>query len=817
MRLSIVEMRRQMIKGDLGITLSLLFSIIIALITFPAMNPVYANGIDPPLAWVFNYLVQGRLELGKEIIFPHGPLAFIMYPLPEGNNLQIAAFIHFLLRAGFAFSLLRSRVAFGASRMLVAMLIALTLLSLIDILLIVTGLVIMGYMNYLLSRSRNWLILPAALTALALFVKAFVGVVCVMISVAFLIILTIEITRERRSYRVLMFVPVIPVLTLAVWLILYGTPEGLLRYFTGMIQLAGDNSAAVAYYPDNNWWVLGAAFGLLCLLVLAHLRHPAVMKYILLIAPALFAVWKYGMAREDYLHAGMFFLFVVMVVGVFLLVIEKRRWISIAAVTGVIIFLFLNLRNAYYYEHPVVTLNGVKNLSGLAFNFLTISDTSRTGSVRNIQRNRLDSEILAMIGNSTVDIYPWDYSFVPANGLNWKPRPVLQSYASYTPWLDYENASHFGSPEAPDFLIWELRKITRDIHGGTLESIDGRYLLNDQPEAVLSILSNYRLVASQGGTFPVKVYRRMPEPLRIERMTARYDTLRWDEWYEVFPVSDGVMRLKAEMIRNTLGDLKSFLYKDEACYIYYLLSTGETRIYRLVPKNAAEGIWVNPLVINGENNLIEPAVEKIMLRCSNPSMMQPRIPVAWEHIRFAGDSPAGRSPGLPFGWVHSFFGKSVASGHEYRLKSSNDMEKAWSGWSSNPDPVSTPAAKSGMLSSRVGKEKFSLSFEIPLDTLLGNINDTAWMIRTDAWVYAGKRLNANFVISLEENNKSVIWKAVKINDFIIERNQWNYITHFLQVSGKELENRPLKLKVYAWNLGENEFYLDDMRVMISAQ
>src|SRR5690554_7715176 len=62
---------------------ALILGLMLIVGTFPANDWSFSVGIDPPLQWVFNFLFEHNLELGKNIIFPHGPLAFLMYPLSE--------------------------------------------------------------------------------------------------------------------------------------------------------------------------------------------------------------------------------------------------------------------------------------------------------------------------------------------------------------------------------------------------------------------------------------------------------------------------------------------------------------------------------------------------------------------------------------------------------------------------------------------------------------------------------------------------------------------------------------------------------------
>jgi hypothetical protein len=797
-----------------GNSLFVAISILIALITFPKINPVFANGIDPPLSWVFNYLIQGRLLLGKDIIFPHGPLAFIMYPLPMGINLWIAVGLNLIFRSAFVFSILSFRVTNNKYQLWIAILFSFILLALLDVLLIMIGLVIMGYLQYLKSHKSVWLFISFGLTVFALYVKAFVGIVCGITTIAFLGILVFEIIRRETSWKKLLFGLIPPILVLFGWFFMYGTFRGLSRYFYGMMQLAGDNSAAVSYYPYNNWWILFLVFGFMLFMLFLHVRRTFTLKYYILIFPALFAVWKYGMSREDYLHAGMYFLFIVMIVIILNLVVTHFRIITFITGIAIIFLSYLNLRNAYYFEHPVYSVSGLKTISGLLFDYLFIADTSNQASSRNIERNILNDAGKELIGQATTDIFPWDYSYIPANSLNWSPRPVLQSYASYTPWLDEENARHFRSEQAPRFLIWELRKITHDIHNGTMESIDGRYLLNDQPEAVLSIFTNYLLVLRQDGTFPVIIFEKRKLALDLIRKQIHSQTSSWNTWIDVPKLKDGILRVKTLMHRNWMGEFKSFLYKDEACYIYYMLDNDEVRMYRIVPRNAADGIWVNPLFMNAENNRIEPGVKKIMFRCSNPDMMKPKIRLTWEVMDLPNIITAESLKDVRYAKANLMLGKNQQNGNKQLLNSLNDLESAYPYWSFNPGPEKSIKAFSGTTSCKTNPESYSTSFQFPLDSLPGINQDTSWLIRVSAWINSEKRVDAILVISIERNGKSLLWKPVDLDKFVIENKTWNFAANFLELPHHLLSEKGTMLKVYVWNKGKNELYIDDMQVII---
>ncbi|EMS82115.1 hypothetical protein LEP1GSC073_4002 [Leptospira noguchii str. Cascata] len=101
----------------------------------------------------------------------------------------------------------------------------------------------------------------------------------------------------------------------------------------------------------------------------------------------------------------------------------------------------------------------------------------------------LDKKLLNILGHSSVDIYPWELSEVEKYNLNWKSRPTFQSYISYTPWIDMQNNRFWNSQERPKFILWDTKL--------GIKSIDDRYLFNDEPISIITILTNYKPVIQE--------------------------------------------------------------------------------------------------------------------------------------------------------------------------------------------------------------------------------------------------------------------------------------------------------------------------------
>lgn len=811
--MSIREILYHPISGKTNNLLLFCIALIPAFVLFHFPESVFSNGIDQPLAWVFNYLIQGKLSLGKSIIFPHGPLAFLMYPLPMGSNLWIAIGIHFIARVFLAYSLLKLGTNKPLGYLFFALIASFILLSINDILLTIVQIILLCYLNFFERRNVTWLIPALIITPIALFIKAFVGIVSLVITLTFAgIMIHRSVIGFESRYRLLLFF-IVPFTLILVWFGMYGDLHGLITYLKGMIDLATDNSAAASIYPDNNWWIIGIATISGLIMITINLKNITLVRTSILFAPVLFAVWKYGMAREDYVHSSMMFVMILFMILVYNLLMGKFRILNSFISVIIIVGFYLTLQKSYYFEPFHIEVKGLQTLVTNATNYTYFADTCNHSDEKSIARNKLDDNLLKLIGTNTVDVYPWDYTYIAANHLNWCPRPVIQSYASYTRDLDELDARHFESKKAPEFIIWELRKITRDIHGGTLESIDARYLLNDEPETFLTLLSNYELVATQGGGFPVLVYKKRADVLNPESSATGQLKTTWNTWIDVPDAGKDILKAAVTMQRNTLGKLKGFFYKDEATYVYMLLGNGDFRMFRIVPKNAAYGLWINPLVINPELKKREPAVKKIMFRCSNTAMMKDDIKVEWNKLTFTQKSNHA-APGK-INPINSFFGITRDTLHKCILLSENNLETQVKYWSQPSDSSKVMEGSNHLMN--LFPDKYSSTFEFPLDSInLESFTDEI-IIRANVWAKSQDGAEAVFALDIEKNGESLSMNPVEIQGFFHDKHKLNYSTNFSVLKKEMFEQKGLILKVYIWNTGKVPILLDDFSVRIETR
>jgi hypothetical protein len=192
----------------------------------------------------------------------------------------------------------------------------------------------------------------------------------------------------------------------------------------------------------------------------------------------------------------------------------------------------------------------------------------------------------------TVDVYTVNQSLAIANGYQWDPRPVPQSYSAYTPALARMNVEHLTDASAPDGVLFAL------------ETIDGRLpAFADGPSWPI-LLTQYRadwlrIPAQPSRAPPIAYLRRKPGPQRItvvatpllRGMAALGQAVR-------LPRSDAVLFAKIDIGPNAYGKFEGLLFRQSQLYINFLFPGGRVERYRFVPGMARSGFVISPVITN---------------------------------------------------------------------------------------------------------------------------------------------------------------------------------------------------------------------------
>jgi hypothetical protein len=318
--------------------------------------------------------------------------------------------------------------------------------------------------------------------------------------------------------------------------------------------------AAINFHDTPGW----AAAGLLTLLVLFAVirKDPQLVFLLLLFCPGLLIAYKYGVTKQPRFLYTYIILLLLFLAG-------QTKTLARQALVVSLMTLFLYFMNLTIDFHDsksfrfgaLAQLNEADQLlhpldlrtsPGHLFFHKRYENKLLNDSASLLQPLRLDEQTLTMVGNSPVDTYPWEISFIPANGLNWRPRPVFGSYFTYTPWLDRRNEAFFLSDRSPEFILWDLERTDPPM------SIDGRYLLNDEPLTVIQILSRYTLVRQADNAL---LFQKRRAPIFSGPViVSTSGPIVWNSGFDVPGHGRGILRARIQFTRTFLGKLRRTFY-----------------------------------------------------------------------------------------------------------------------------------------------------------------------------------------------------------------------------------------------------------------
>lgn len=773
-----------------------LLAFLVACLCFPRYNLWYTWGIDGALPWVFNYFADGHPQLGKNTLFPHGPLAFFLYPLPVGNNLIICSAVFLFCSSALFVSLFRVSIIKQQENYFLHTVLMLLLLPLLDIQLLLIALTLTQTILFHLTYKKWHLALALFFTVFNLFIKTYGGMICGSI-IAGELAHVLFFRKDRRL--ALSMVAGFFLFFYFFWLLLYKSFSGSVNFMVGQIALSSDNSEAVAFYSPNNWMWTGIA--IVSLLAIPFFTRDRLTKYICLIMLLpFFAAWKHAMARVDEQHMNGFVYFQLMFLGVLFSTGQEKR-ISVIVLCLVSVSAFsLNLAHHGYLDQKRIAVIRPFNLYELLTKYSTLKEECQATSMKNIERHKLPAAMMELIGKETVDVFPWNYAIIPLNQLNWVPRPVIHSYATYTNWLDERNAEHLRSAKAARFLVWEMADINENGH--TIESIDFKYLLNDGPKSMAALLSCYEL-KFKDDDFLLFEQRAKPLTLKQELLSAPAP-VTFNTWIDVpGPLAGCATRARIEIKKSLSGRLKSFFYKGEAFFILYETEDKKVYVHSIVPKNAAEGLWIDPLVLNAESNFKEPRVKRIKVICPEPGMVQPEFSLAFERLRF--NELAQRNTDLQ---EHFFYKNQLPRKLKLFSASCNAETPAGESWTESRDAKKTQ----GFYELKPGGYSGHFRAQINNDSLPKNLRYLQFY--ATAKVRAGKNSNALLVISQAGENGLSFWWYKRIRELVTDEEGWNSVYYSRKVKPTDVRfDEPFSF--YIWNADTaGTVTLDDFSVSI---
>ena len=760
--------------------ISAILGLVIFLVTFPKFVPVYGTGLDPSYVWALNYLFVHDYDTLTSLIYPVGPLGFLKYVAAFENNLFFGLLVFSIVKLCFIFLLIILSYQEKKQLNVLRFLVILTVSYFSGIDFSIIGSTVILLLIFINKPSHYYLFFFANVFALfGLFVKSSNGIAAYSAIFTFLLITFIYKNFNVKWITYMILISLVVFITGGVF-IFKGITLFLL-FLEGLLHLAGGYASGLALFPDNNWWLLsGFIITILIFPFIVRQRNDRI-AFLLLLLP-LYSVWKHAMGREDIHHVFVMATFLFIFWGIIFLYVEKIKfWYFVFPLLT--IFLFnANMHYANLYKGYNINVNGITNFNAAWLKYASFNEKYKAISKDNIRKNVLNDTFRTQIGKEKIDVYPWDHSFVPANNFNWQPRKTLELGASTTNWLSEKNAAKINGEKGPQYILFHL---IPDKWGGNFGSLDRRYILNDEPQYIFSLLNNYRINRKNK---QVLLFEKTNKKV-LTREIFKKETVEWNRWIPV-PQRSELTRLKVQIDKTFLLKTKSIFYKDEGYFIDYRLEDNRILSYRFNASTAQDGLWINPLILNPEAGISDPTVNKIRFRSTNHKLLKDEISLEWENIHLSpseyfdnGDSTRGN---YVFQVKEEF---ELTDDKKYKLNAT----QSFSSWHS----------------AMVLPGKYLSVKKISLDTLWKDGIEKL-VAETSLMYFVSKKGTSGAVLVIQvKDAQTDFWKSFPLSGDEIP-NEWKYAYLEELIDADNHQNG--SLAIYVWNNGADTLYVDDFTI-----
>jgi hypothetical protein len=595
-------------------------SLLMAYILFPAYFDVFIpppsenltetwKTLDPSWMLALNYAGIKSLVFGKEFILTYGPLSFLSTRVMWGINPWLLVLYDLFIAFNFfmiTFKNLNRESSCKKSTVFLAAIVCFMLpvfFNGANSLVLLAFLVFWARENIDRPNIFNEF-MQCILLLLILFIKVNTWFPAVAIFLAAGIYNLIYREKKIKNGLILLL-PVFLILVSPLFLNI-----NLKDYFSGAYEIiSGYNSIMYLEQGFTNELVfciiaigLGAA-ALLCQLI--ALKNP-VSKTVLVFGIYLslsFIFFKQAFVRADIQHISEFYSF--MIVGVFCIrdfhQKPARKYLSEMLAVMVFILIFFSKKRT----DDLLNFQEKFNKSTYFKRFGTIAHLSRNTDLILLKPD-LPERILKKVGKQTVDIYPWNIQLLIENDLNYTPRPVCQSYSSYTQKLELLNFNFYNSEKAPEFVIYQY------------DAIDNRYPLFDEPLVNITILNNYRLADSfrEGNRLVLLMQNTHRHKIKLTK------TRDYEAETEQALVPDSNSFYTIELQNKVAGGIVSFFYHAPPVSLNINTVDGQVREYRTSASLLSSGLFCNMWINSTRDflDLIKPGAENHMQRIKSYSV-----------------------------------------------------------------------------------------------------------------------------------------------------------------------------------------------------
>jgi hypothetical protein len=548
-------------------------------------------GVDESYMYMLNVAADAREIWGETLLHNYGPLGYLLFPMPVGDNLRIAGILLTCLHIAFLKLLWHAAFSQGYHSWPLATMKIVSMALLAASLPLDARLSIAPVAMLIISKnpSRFWLFLAAFMGMANILFKITPGVLALSAIALFWLVM---LARKPALWKQLVILNgAAGAAFLLSWYIYAGNLTSLFHLAKADIEAArgiSENTSLGKSLPGL--WLFLTTISLAGLLSLqgktsSRRGWPFLAAGMVYLCVAL----KQSIVRED--HLTLLPTYVAAISGIAVLLSRtSKQYILKLLLTMVAVGCSLKAPHSIF---------GNKIIFGeLPFGYL--EHTFRLTSWRNIQTQLIQHEQfketlrnksypstacrMPPCVDKSYDFYPWAYQCNYHLNLPLSRRPVIQSYMANTPWLAEQNVRFFESSSAPGTIIWNTKEMS---------TLDDRYLLNEETATLLSVFTRYKLFRITSDMFCLS---RLPENQRaLTTSKLRTESLRTGSWIDV-PDTTAPLVLKAPIRLTLIGSLTRTFLSVPPAYLDYRLENGQVITHRVQMTQTSDGIWITPYI-----------------------------------------------------------------------------------------------------------------------------------------------------------------------------------------------------------------------------
>ncbi len=446
--------------------------------------------------------------------------------------------------------------------------------------------------------------------------------------------------------------------SLLAYTICYSPSPSLVNYLQNSLEISSGYSSAMSLVVAGTRRVQPAllpillifskiqlAFALsICFLIiwtLFFLAKDGYFNFSLALFFILLIALKHGFVRQDN-HVVLFTTIAPLFFVLCLLKIKRFRYLTISyhfykyiLIVGIVISLPSIVMFGVFTDMAAKLIPNeiISNVSSL-LNFKSLQIKIEQESKLNLANSKLPENVIKIVGSKLIDIIPWEISLVPANNLNWKPRPIFQSYSAYTTALDNINFKSL-STEPRDYILYSF------------SSIDERHPFFDEPKTFFYVFCNYQpsnevsdLInlphLSINSTHPSTNLILLKKQQSSRCLPSNIDKSISIPWNtpQLMEMSGSIIRAKVKFTYSLFGKIYKAVFRSPPVMMQVNYVNGFSQSYRIIPENSDNGILLSHLPRNDNEAMslfrgqLTAPIKSFSFHTSNLFLYKPTIKVS---------------------------------------------------------------------------------------------------------------------------------------------------------------------------------------------